>query len=170
MLPEIEINDDCYLRPIEKKDWRGFYELCRNREDIYWLPRRYHCDSEKNASHIITHYAHMNQRVDHNIYYYAIDLFGEMNGFMEFKIKDKTVAMTYILNPRYKNQGWMTFIISKLLSIYEKDYDRIIADVALENLSSVRVLEKIGFILESTRIIKHNGKNTKIGMFVYEIG
>ena len=68
-------------------------------------------------------------------------------GFKGSPQPDGTVELGYSVLPQYQGRGYATEAVGALLSwaFSHKEVARVIAETALENRSSVRVLKKLGF-------------------------
>lgn len=73
-------------------------------------------------------------------------------GFNNWNVHHKRVEISYDLDFNYWNRGLMTKILDKICSFafIELGVYRIQATVICENVSSIRVLEKLGFKREGT--------------------
>jgi RimJ/RimL family protein N-acetyltransferase len=68
-------------------------------------------------------------------------------GFKGPPLPDGTVELGYSVFPQYQGRGYATEAVSALLlwAFSHNEVARVIAETALENRSSIRVLEKLGF-------------------------
>jgi len=68
-------------------------------------------------------------------------------GFKGPPLPDGTVELGYSVLPQYRGRGYATEAVGALLlwAFSHKEVARVIAETALENRSSVRVLKKLGF-------------------------
>jgi len=71
----------------------------------------------------------------------------ESGGFKGSPQPDGTVELGYSVLPQYRGRGYATEAVAALLlwAFSHNEVARVIAETALENRSSVRVLEKLGF-------------------------
>lgn len=63
----------------------------------------------------------------------------------------KSAEIWYKLNPDYWNKGYATEVVKQILNFCFKNLKlhRVIAGCAIENIASIRVLEKTGFVKEA---------------------
>lgn len=78
------------------------------------------------------------------------DLFVQQN--------QQTITIGYTIHPDFAHQGWMKEVLSVLLAYLQKKYKKktIQAFVYPDNIASIRLLEKIGFVYQS-----HDPKNKR---------
>jgi RimJ/RimL family protein N-acetyltransferase len=65
---------------------------------------------------------------------------------LEYLEESKFPQLEFHLNEEYRNKGIMTIELKKFLEAIKEEYPHIIAIVKEDNLASVRVLDKLGFV------------------------
>ncbi|WP_409199929.1 GNAT family N-acetyltransferase [Methanobrevibacter sp. DSM 116169] len=104
--------------------------------------------------------------IDNNTFSRAILIDGEAVGSVAISIKEdvhsKSAELGYWLGEDYWNKGIMTKVIKEFTNLVfnETDIVRIFAEPFSYNLSSKKVLEKVGFNLEGIKLknVYKNGK------------
>lgn len=98
------------------------------------------------------------ERLERKSYTYAIRLLdsGQFAGLIALntgKPDYRNAEVWYKLNPRYWNKGYVSEALTALLGFgfTSLNLHRIEAGVAVENLASIRVLEKAGFLREGRK-------------------
>ena len=78
---------------------------------------------------------------------------GQLNSAMT-DAANQTADIGYISNPEYRGQGYVHEALVALVDYLfaEESVHRIIADVDIRNVDSIKVMERLGFRLEATHI------------------
>ena len=98
---------------------------------------------------------------------YAIELNDthELIGQISFTIskKHESAELAYLLSRKYQKKGYMKEAIDilKKYLIEVLNCTRLSAEVMVENVSSIKLLEKCGFITEGTEKLKYKKKDGK---------
>ena len=68
----------------------------------------------------------------------------------------KEVGITYFIGAQYRNVGYATEAVQAYIEYFFNSYDvqRMIATVRAENVSSCKVVEKVGFLLTEKKMYK----------------
>lgn len=98
---------------------------------------------EENQQEEILNYTFI---IEENIIKKAIGLFGLKLGAKKYN----RAEVWYKIHPDYWNKGYATEVLNTMLTYCFKELKlhRIQAGCAVENIGSIKVLEKVGFILE----------------------
>lgn len=89
---------------------------------------------------------------------------------LDFDIKNNSVEVSYVLGYKYWKQGYMTEVLSKMISIcfLNLDINRIEADCVSKNIDSIKLLNRIGMKMEgSERQGSYNTFTNEFDEFVY---
>ena len=99
---------------------------------------------------------------------------GRVIGQLNSKIVDeanKTANIGYVINQNYRGQGYCAEAVSRLLDdIFSvQNVRRVIADIDVRNLDSVRVVERLGFRREATFLENDFLKGEWCSMHLYAL-
>lgn len=80
-------------------------------------------------------------------------------------------GITYFIGSLYRNNGYATEAVGAYINYFFNHYDiqRLIATVREENISSWKVIEKIGFVLTEKRMYKDLNDSKEEWYYFYEI-
>ncbi len=83
----------------------------------------------------------------------------------------KKIGITYFIGAQYRNNGYAVEAAKAYTDYYFNHYNakRMIATVREENISSWKVIEKVGFILDGRRMYKDLGDDDEKLYRFYEI-
>ena len=152
-LPTIE-TERFILRPIRIEDAKDMFEYAGNAQNLHfvWFPR--HTDVASSVKAIEDHFLTRVERGIPEAYCVVIKPHMKMIGTVDVH----TVRFTdvgeigYILNKRYWNKGIASEAVQILISVmfHHCGFQRIEIQHNAENIASLRVIEKAGFIREGT--------------------
>jgi RimJ/RimL family protein N-acetyltransferase len=95
---------------------------------------------------------------------------GQLNSTM-IDAPNRTADIGYISNPTHRGQGFVNEALRALVShlFSEEDVHRIVADIDIRNLDSIKVIEKLGFRREATFIENDLCKGEWCSMHLYAL-
>lgn len=150
VFPEIS-SERLNLREIKHEDVTSIYKLLSNPEVIKYDTFELFTNI-KQAEDIIKWFSE--EYKEKRAIFWGISLKNKTNiiGFCKCEIEIPTVRadLGYDLCPEYWNMGIMTETLSVIIDFvfHTLDINRIEAAVSTDNMASIRVLEKLGFVKE----------------------
>ena len=95
---------------------------------------------------------------------------GQLNSAMT-DAANQTADIGYISNPKYRGQGYVHEALVALVDylFVEEKVHRIIADVDIRNIDSIRVMERLNFRLEATYLENDYLKGEWCSMHLYAL-
>lgn len=95
---------------------------------------------------------------------------GQLNSAM-IDVPNRTADMGYISNPAYRGRGFVNEALTALISYLfsQENVHRIVADVDIRNVDSIKVIEKLGFRREATFIENDFCKGEWCSMHLYAL-
>lgn len=147
-----EINTEMLnLREIRQEDSESIYKLLSNLEVIKYDTFEPFTNI-KQAEDMINWFSEVFTRKQAIFWGISLKNNPEIIGFCKCEIEIPKVRADfgYDLNPEYWNKGIMTEALSAIMkfTFNTLDVNRIEASVSTENIASIKVLEKLGFIKE----------------------
>ena len=103
-----------------------------------------------------------------NKFVYGIYLQNKLIGLInEVEIKDKSIELGYVINPKYKGNGYATEALKAAIeSLFDIGYDTVIAGAFENNIASMRVMEKSGMTkCDYTELVEYNGETINCIMY-----
>jgi len=139
------------LREIRQEDSESIYKLLSNLEVIKYDTFEPFTNI-KQAEDMINWFSEAFKRKQAIFWGISLKNNSEIIGFCKCEIEIPKVRADfgYDLNPKYWNKGIMTEALSAIMkfTFSTLDINRIEASVSTENIASIKVLEKLGFIKE----------------------
>jgi [ribosomal protein S5]-alanine N-acetyltransferase len=152
-LPTIE-TERFILRPIRVDDAKDMFEYAGDAQNLQfvWFPR--HTDVASSVKAIEDHFLTRVERGIPEAYCVVVKPEMKMIGTVDIHtVRFNDVGeIGYILNKRYWNQGIASEAVQILISVmfHHCGFQRIEIQHNAENIASLRVIEKAGFICEGT--------------------
>lgn len=161
------VSNRLLLRVFTLNDKENLYNNWGTDEEInkYMLWKNY--KSIEDAENSIKYYIECYNN-NSSFRQYAIELkdTNELIGQVSFDVskRHESAEIAYLMSRKFQNKGYMKESL-KLLTNYlfkEIGVTKITAEVMLENVSSIKLLERIGFVQEGIEKLKYKKKD---GMF-----
>ena len=147
------------LKSFEEKDIQLMVELLKNKEikKTYMIPS---FDNEEQYFKLASRFLEFSLNDEH--YVVGIYLDNLLIGFInDVEIKGKSIELGYVVNPKFKNNGYATEALKGSINyLFENGYEEIICGAFSSNEASIKVMEKAGLILLNRMdTIQYHGVN-----------
>ncbi len=151
MIPILETTG-LLLRPLELDDFADFFEYAQDPQVStpgMWSPYESEAVAKQDFEHIVSLYE------ARNLMWWAIEdketrkMIGRCE-LADYDVEDKKAELSYALHRQFWGRGYITEASHSIVyyGFHHLKVNRIGAQVFTDNLGSIRVLEKLGFIQE----------------------
>lgn len=170
--PIIKI-DDIMLRELSLDDVNDFFQYISNSNVNRYLAEEDYPKTIEDSKNELIYWSRLFY-YKHSIYWGIANSENKLIGtcgFNNWSMSHQRVEISYDLDYSYWGRGIMTRILRKVceFAFEQMDANRIQATVAIDNLASIRVLEKLGFNREG--LLKQYGilHNVKTDFYMYSL-
>ncbi|MDD2650712.1 MAG: GNAT family protein [Candidatus Cloacimonadales bacterium] len=151
----ITISNNLILRLFEQKDAEEFFKLIKKNKTYLteFMPRILETKSLYKAKKVIEIFEseYVNQKGFRTAIFWGKDMIG-VAGLKNIDTINNKSEIMYWIDRDYAQKGIASACVTKLIEIAFEKYNnnKIIIKTSVNNIASIRVAEKCGFILEAT--------------------
>ncbi|MCR5753468.1 MAG: GNAT family N-acetyltransferase [Acetatifactor sp.] len=133
------------VRRVCAEDWKGLQSIWAEvAKTIYAQYDHPQDTSDENVKQRVERWASMAESMEH--IFYVVCLKETVIGYVALNVRENGHEIGYCFHPDYYGKGYATESIIKILyALKERGISRIEAGTALNNIHSVRLLQRLGF-------------------------